>query len=121
MTYIIAEIGVNHDGDFKRAKKLVDLAANAGANAAKFQMFITEGLIHKETRQADYQASNIGKQQAMARRQYEDARSTYYWLSNLYKDCDRGVTTPRWPSRCYPSVPRTRRCVTCAEKLLIPQ
>lgn len=65
MTYIIAEIGVNHDGSFERAKKLIDLAKKAGADAAKFQMFISENEIHPETRQADYQAENIGKQQTM--------------------------------------------------------
>ena len=36
-TYFIADIGANHDGSLKRAKKLIKLCAKAGANAAKFQ------------------------------------------------------------------------------------
>lgn len=41
-TFIIAEIGNNHEGDFKLAKKLISLAAKAGADAVKFQTFIPE-------------------------------------------------------------------------------
>ena len=40
--YIIAEIGVNHECSLSRAKKLIDLAANAGASAAKFQTYKAE-------------------------------------------------------------------------------
>ncbi|MFD2881206.1 hypothetical protein ACFTAO_43520 [Paenibacillus rhizoplanae] len=38
-TYIIAEAGVNHNGDINLAKKLVDIAVSAQANAVKFQTF----------------------------------------------------------------------------------
>ena len=38
-TYFIADIAANHDGQIERAKKLITLAAEAGANAAKFQNF----------------------------------------------------------------------------------
>ena len=41
-TLIIAEAGVNHNGDIKLAKLLVDAAANAGANLVKFQTFNAE-------------------------------------------------------------------------------
>ena len=40
--YIIAEIGVNHDGCIEKAKNLVDLAVSSGANAVKFQSFYAE-------------------------------------------------------------------------------
>ena len=43
--YIIAEAGVNHNGDIILAKKLVDIAANAKVDAVKFQAFRTEHLI----------------------------------------------------------------------------
>ena len=46
--YIIAEAGLGHFGSFKNAKKLVDLAKKSGANAVKFQAYITKDLIHKE-------------------------------------------------------------------------
>jgi len=46
--YIIAEIGSNFDGDLKRAKHMVDLAVEVGADAAKFQTFKTKTIINKE-------------------------------------------------------------------------
>ena len=42
--YIIAEIGINHDGNFKKACKLIEEAKNAGADAVKFQVFKPETL-----------------------------------------------------------------------------
>ena len=39
MVLIIAEIGVNHNGDIKTAKKLIEIAAEAGADIVKFQTF----------------------------------------------------------------------------------
>lgn len=53
--FIIAEAGVNHNGDIKLAKKLVDAAKNAGADAVKFQTFKTENLVSKAAQKADYQ------------------------------------------------------------------
>lgn len=50
-TYIIAEIGSNHDGELSRAKKLLHLAKEAGADAAKFQSFTAEGLINRLSKQ----------------------------------------------------------------------
>lgn len=58
--YIIAEAGVNHNGDVKIAKKLCLAAKEAGANAIKFQTWITEKIITKNVKQANYQAKNIG-------------------------------------------------------------
>jgi N,N'-diacetyllegionaminate synthase len=45
--FIIAEAGNNHEGNFNTAKKLIDLAAKAGADAIKFQTFKTENFINK--------------------------------------------------------------------------
>lgn len=53
--FIIAEAGVNHNGDINRAKKLIDVAALAGADAVKFQHFKTENLILKNVEKAPYQ------------------------------------------------------------------
>lgn len=44
MVYIIAEIGVNHDGDFVKAKHLINMAKRCGADAVKFQLFDAEKL-----------------------------------------------------------------------------
>lgn len=59
--FIIAEAGVNHNGDIKLAKKLVDLAAEAGADAIKFQTFKTENLVTKNTPKAEYQKNTTGE------------------------------------------------------------
>ena len=53
--FIIAEAGVNHNGDINIAKKMIDVAVNAGVDAIKFQTFKTEKLIIKNTPKAEYQ------------------------------------------------------------------
>jgi N-acetylneuraminate synthase/N,N'-diacetyllegionaminate synthase len=59
--FIIAEAGVNHNGDFKIAKQLIDVAATAGADAVKFQTFTPELLVTETAPQAEYQKKNTGK------------------------------------------------------------
>jgi N-acetylneuraminate synthase len=54
-TFIIAEAGVNHGGNMDVAKKLIDLASEAGADAVKFQTFRTEHLILSSVEKAPYQ------------------------------------------------------------------
>lgn len=56
---IIAEAGVNHNGDLASAKELIDIAAEAGADLVKFQTFKAEKLVSKEASQASYQKQNI--------------------------------------------------------------
>lgn len=58
--YIIAEAGVNHNGDIETAKRLADAARNAGANAVKYQTFITEEVISKNAKKVDYQMRATG-------------------------------------------------------------
>ena len=55
--FIIAEAGVNHNGSIKKAIRLVDIAANAGVDAVKFQITNAE-LITKRAKKADYQKVN---------------------------------------------------------------
>lgn len=57
-TLIIAEAGVNHNGDLARAKQLIDAAAAAGADWVKFQTFCAERLVTTGAKKADYQAEN---------------------------------------------------------------
>lgn len=58
-TLIIAEAGVNHNGSMELAKKLIDVAAQAGVDYVKFQTFKTENLVSKSAQKADYQQRNM--------------------------------------------------------------
>ena len=59
-TLIIAEAGVNHNGDIIIAKKLIDAAVEAGVDYVKFQTFKTESLVSKIAKKAEYQIENTG-------------------------------------------------------------
>lgn len=59
-TFIIAEAGVNHNGDEARALELVDVAARAGANAVKFQTFSADKLTRRGAAKAEYQVRATG-------------------------------------------------------------
>jgi len=54
-TLIIAEAGVNHNGDIELAKKLIDVAADAGADLVKFQTFSADRLVTQSALKAEYQ------------------------------------------------------------------
>jgi len=56
---IIAEAGVNHNGDFELAKKLIDAASEAKADYVKFQTFKADKIVSKSAKKADYQIKNI--------------------------------------------------------------
>jgi len=58
--FIIAEAGVNHNGEMELARRLVDAAADTGADAVKFQTFRTEALVTQEVATAGYQEENTG-------------------------------------------------------------
>ena len=62
-TLVIAEAGVNHNGDLLLAKKLVDAASKAGADVVKFQTFKASDLVTEEAEQADYQKKALCQSQ----------------------------------------------------------
>jgi N,N'-diacetyllegionaminate synthase len=57
--FIIAEAGVNHNGSTELAKKLIDVASDAGADAVKFQTFKAEKLVNRDAKKAAYQQENM--------------------------------------------------------------
>ncbi|ELR70602.1 N-acetylneuraminate synthase [Fulvivirga imtechensis AK7] len=59
---IIAEAGVNHNGDMRKAKELIDVAADAGADFVKFQTFKADRLVAKDAKKASYQVQNEPEQ-----------------------------------------------------------
>lgn len=86
--FIIAEAGVNHNGDFNLAKKLIDMAKDAGVDAVKFQTFKAENIVTPKAEQAKYQTKNIGKkesQYAMLKR----LELPYSAFRKLKKYCDK--------------------------------
>ena len=69
-TLIIAEAGVNHNGDLNLAKQLIDAAAIAGADMVKFQTFNANRLVTRVAKKADYQAQTTNSEET----QYEMLR-----------------------------------------------
>lgn len=59
--FVIAEAGVNHNGDMDIAKQLIDAASEAGADAVKFQTFKAERLVCKNAGKAEYQLDATDK------------------------------------------------------------
>lgn len=68
--FVIAEAGVNHNGSLDLARKLIDVAADAGADAVKFQTFRADRLVSKMAPKADYQLQTTGVEES----QYEMIR-----------------------------------------------
>ena len=89
-TYFIADIAANHDGDFERAKKLIGLAKECGADAAKFQNFQAPKIV------SDYGFKSLGGQQSHQAKWkksvfevYKSASVPFEWTEGLKKECDK--------------------------------
>ena len=89
-TYFIADIAANHDGDLERAKMLIHLAKEAGANAAKFQNFRAPKIV------SDYGFKAMGGQvshQSTWKKPvfevYKDASIPFEWTPVLKEECDK--------------------------------
>jgi len=84
--FVIAEAGVNHNGDLGKAKEMIDVAADFGADAVKFQTFRAEKLVTRTAGKAEYQERSAGgKTQYDMLKQLELTDSGFYELSAYSK------------------------------------
>lgn len=81
--FIIAEAGVNHNGDLEKAKKMIKVAAEAGADVVKFQTFKAEKLVSSSAKKAQYQQNNIGETDESQFNMLKKLELPYYWHQEL--------------------------------------
>lgn len=87
-TYFIADIAANHDGDLERAKDLIHLCAESGANAAKFQHFKAESIVSDHGfRTLGGQQSHQAKWDKSVFEVYKDASVSLDWTPALKETC----------------------------------
>jgi N,N'-diacetyllegionaminate synthase len=81
-TFVIAEAGVNHNGDMEIARRLIDEAASAGADAVKFQTFKPEALAAHHAAKAEYQMKNSGKEESQLSmlKKYELSEDDHHFI-----------------------------------------
>ena len=88
-TYFIADIAANHDGDLSRAKDLIYLSAEAGADAAKFQHFSAETIVsEKGFMDMGNKQSHQSKWKKSVSEVYKDATVSLNWTQELKDTCD---------------------------------
>jgi N-acetylneuraminate synthase/N,N'-diacetyllegionaminate synthase len=80
---IIAEAGVNHNGDFEKAKKLIEVAAEAGADVVKFQTFKAEKLVSSSAKKAQYQKNNFFEADDNQLNMLKKLELPYHWHQEL--------------------------------------
>ena len=88
-TYFIADIGANHDGSLIRAKKLIKLAAAAGADAAKFQHFKAETIVSDHGFKSLKKLSHQKKWKESIFQTYKKASINPNWTKALYRECKK--------------------------------
>lgn len=88
-TYFIADIASNHDNSLLRAKKLIRLAAKAGANAAKFQHFKADTIVNKVQFDKKKKTAHQSKWKASVYEVYKKASINNKWNSELAKECKK--------------------------------
>ena len=84
-TIVIAEAGVNHNGDLQKAFQLVDAASEAGADIVKFQIFKAENLATTSAEKANYQkkTSNSSESQFSMLKKLELDNESYFSYKNI--------------------------------------
>lgn len=87
-SYFIADIAANHDGDLERAVSLIKLAADAGADAAKFQHFRAEHIVSREGFESGPQLSHQSRWKKPVFEVYKSASVPWEWTERLKEACD---------------------------------
>src|SRR5580692_5853738 len=86
--YFVADISANHDGNLERAKRLIQLCAQAGANAAKFQNFRARSIVsEKGFRALGPQLSHQSKWNKSVFQVYQEASLPWEWTPILKQEC----------------------------------
>lgn len=107
-TFIIAEIGVNHNGDIELAKKMIKSASECGVDAVKFQTYVSEELVLKNAEKADYQKKNASDE------------SQFEMLKKLELSYDEFSKLKKYAQKCgvlFLSSPFDKKSVDLLEKL----
>jgi N,N'-diacetyllegionaminate synthase len=84
--FLIAEIGINHNGIYNFAIRLIDNAKKAGFDAVKFQTFIPEHMTHAKTKLAEYQKKTKFKNMQLMLKEYNFSHEQFY---KIKKYCDK--------------------------------
>ncbi len=93
-TYFIADIAANHDGDIERAKDLIYLAAESGADAAKFQHFKAETIVSDHGfRSLKGKQSHQAKWEKSVFEVYQDASVSLSWTETIKETCEKANIT----------------------------
>jgi N,N'-diacetyllegionaminate synthase len=137
---IIAEAGVNHNGDIKMAKQLIDVAVAAGVDYVKFQTFKSENLVSKSAKKADYQVQNtndatenqsqmlkrleLSKKQHRELIDYSEAKnirffSTAFDIESLIYLKEIGLNMVKIPSGEITNLPYLRKAAELFSKVII--
>ncbi len=139
-TIIIAEAGVNHNGDISLAKQLIDVAALAGVDYIKFQTFKSEKLVSKQAKKAEYQIANTNNNQEsqlemLKKLELSEADhellilyckekgiqffSTAFDLDSLQYLADIGLTLVKIPSGEITNLPYLRKAAKLFKKVIL--
>lgn len=139
-TIVIAEAGVNHNGNINIAKQLIDVAAKAGANYVKFQTFTAEKLVSSKAKKADYQKKTTTasedsqllmlKKLELSKEDHDELiryckktkikfLSTAFDLESIDLLHHLGLTLFKIPSGEITNLPYLRKIATVAKKIII--
>jgi N-acetylneuraminate synthase len=86
--FIIAEVGINHNGDLSIAKKMIDMAVNAGCDAVKFQAYKADHLYSKKAGKLDWEDKK-GKYSYDIYEANKSFEMPFEWIPELMKYCDK--------------------------------